>query len=125
MLLNAASALFGGALGALFRFLISEIFPLNKMGIPLTIITVNFVGCLLMGAADGIFEKVSAPAHYKYFLTVGLLGGFTTFSTFSLEFANLIRNGHTASGFLYVFISVLAALTGFWIGYFLSRGLKI
>jgi CrcB protein len=120
-MLNAASVIFGGAFGALLRFLISEIFPLNKLGIPLTIIIVNFAGCFFMGAADGIFEKISAPNHYKYFLTVGLLGGFTTFSTFSLEFANLIRNGHFLNGAIYVIVSVFAALIGFWLGYSLIK----
>ena len=122
MFLNAAAVFFGGAFGALFRFLLSEIFPLNKFGIPLTIILINFAGCFLMGLADGVFEKFVLPSHSKYFVTVGLLGGFTTFSAFSLEFADLIRNGHLLNSFIYVAISVFTALAGFWLGYLLSKG---
>ncbi|MDR2192757.1 MAG: fluoride efflux transporter CrcB [Endomicrobium sp.] len=124
MFLNAVAVFLGGDFGAMFRFLISETFPLNKFGMPLTIILVNFIGCFLMGLADGVFEKFAEHARHKYFLTAGLLGGFTTFSTFSLEFANLIKSGRLASGFLYVFVSVAAALIGFWLGYALSRAVK-
>ena len=117
MFTKAVAVFFGGAIGTLLRFLISEIFPLNKLGIPLTIILINFIGCFLMGMADGMFEKFTAPHHYRYFVTVGLLGGFTTFSAFSLEFAGLIRNGYVLNGFIYVVISVFSAIAGFWLGY--------
>jgi CrcB protein len=122
MFANAAAVFFGGAFGALFRFLISEIFPLNKFGIPLTIMLINFAGCFLMGIADGAFEKFAPPRHYRYFLTAGLLGGFTTFSAFSLEFANLARSGQVLNGCIYAAVSVFAALAGFCLGYSLSKG---
>ncbi|MDR3112866.1 MAG: fluoride efflux transporter CrcB [Endomicrobium sp.] len=122
MFLNAAAVFFGGAFGAMFRFLISEIFPLSRFGIPITIMLVNFIGCFLMGLADGFFEKFSLQSHYRHFFTVGLLGGFTTFSTFSLEFANLIRSGHFINGAIYAAVSVITALIGFWLGYSLIKG---
>ena len=124
MLLNAAAVFFGGAIGSLFRFLIAEFLPMKKFGIPLTIIVVNILGCFIMGMADAFFESRTAATQYRYFITVGLLGGFTTFSAFSLDFANLIKNGQMISGAIYVLISVVFALIGFWLGYSLIKALR-
>ena len=121
MFLNGVAVFLGGAFGSLFRFLISEWFPVNKFNIPLTIIIINFTGCFIMGMADGVFERFTVQSHYKYFVTVGLLGGFTTFSAFSLEFSNLIRNGNIFSSMLYAVLSVFPALIGFWLGYSMVR----
>lgn len=124
MIQNALAVFFGGAFGALFRFLISEFFPVVKWGIPFTIIIVNFLGCFVMGFFDSLYENKIPHSQVKHFLTVGLLGGFTTFSTFSLEFANLIKNGDFIHSFTYLFVSVFMALAGFFAGYILAKLLK-
>ncbi|MCL1971391.1 MAG: fluoride efflux transporter CrcB [Endomicrobia bacterium] len=124
MFLNAVAVFLGGAFGSLFRFLISEWFPVNKFNIPLTIIIINFTGSFIMGMADGVFGRFTVQNHYRYFVTVGLLGGFTTFSAFSLEFSNLIRNGNVFSSMLYVVLSVFPALIGFWLGYSIIKLIK-
>jgi CrcB protein len=124
MLQNALAVFAGGAFGSLFRFLISEFFPLNKFGIPFTIILVNFAGCFVMGFTDSLYESKIQSAQIKHFLMVGLLGGFTTFSTFSLEFANLLKQGDIARSFLYAAVSVLMAFVGFFAGYMLAKIFK-
>lgn len=124
MIQNALAVFFGGAFGALFRFLISEFFPVVKWGIPLTIIIINFAGCFIMGFVDSLFENKIPHSQVKHFLTIGLLGGFTTFSTFSLEFSNLIKNGNFLNSFIYLFVSVFMALAGFFAGYMLAKIFK-
>ena len=57
MALNIFAVFFGGAFGALFRYLLTLAVPLNKFGIPITIMLVNFVGCLFMGFMDSISEN--------------------------------------------------------------------
>ncbi|MDR2426138.1 MAG: fluoride efflux transporter CrcB [Endomicrobium sp.] len=124
MIGNILAVFFGGALGALFRFLISEFLPVIRWGIPFTIIIVNFTGCFIMGFADSFYESKIVDSYIRYFLTVGLLGGFTTFSTFSLEFYGLIKSGNIAGSFIYLFISVFMSLAGFIAGYTAARLLK-
>ncbi len=121
---KALAVFFGGAFGALFRFLLSEFFPLSRWGIPFTIIFINFAGCFIMGAADAFFDKDSSGSHLKHFVVIGLLGGFTTFSSFSLEFSNLMRDNNIIGSFAYVAISVIMALSGFWFGYMLVKSIK-
>ncbi|AKL97558.1 fluoride efflux transporter CrcB [Endomicrobium proavitum] len=125
MLKNAIAVFLGGAFGSLFRFLISEALPVVKYGIPFTVIFINFAGCFIMGAADGVFEICQPAKVTKHFLTVGLLGGFTTFSAFSLEFSTLIKSGSYGGASLYLLISIFMALLGFWLGYFLIKFVKL
>jgi CrcB protein len=124
MIQNALAVFIGGAFGSLFRFLISEFFPLTRWSIPFTIIIINFAGCFIMGFADSFYESRISDTQIKIFLMTGLLGGFTTFSTFSLEFYGLIKSGNFAGSFLYLFISVFMALAGFAAGYAAARLLK-
>jgi CrcB protein len=124
MIQNALAVFFGGAFGALFRFLISEFFPVSKWGIPFTIIAINFIGCFIMGFADCMFENRIHGSHVRYFVMSGLLGGFTTFSAFSLEFSTLLRQGNVIHSFVYVSVSVLTALLGFFAGYMLAKIFK-
>ena len=124
MVMNALAVFFGGAFGALFRFLISEFLPVIKWGMPFTIIGVNFFGCFVMGFLDSLCENKIPSTQVKHFLMIGLLGGFTTFSTFSLEFSNLVKQGNIMHSFVYVFLSVFTAIAGFWIGYWLAKIIK-
>jgi len=124
MVANAVAVFFGGALGALSRFLFSEFLPMSKWGIPFTIMFVNFSGCFVMGALDSFFENQGAGPGAKHFLMIGFLGGFTTFSAFSLEFANLMKNNGLAISAVYVVLSVFTALFGFFAGYMLVKAFK-
>jgi CrcB protein len=115
----------GGALGALARHsLSSTIYELTGPGFPWGIFAVNILGGLMMGLIVELSAlKLSLTPETRAFLTTGVLGGFTTFSTFSLDSALLIQRGAYASAAGYmigsVTLSVLALFGGLW----LIRGL--
>jgi CrcB protein len=76
----------GGALGAVLRFYLAmSIGRAGFGGFPLGIFSVNVLGCALMGVVYVLVERLDLSDELRFFLTVGLLGAFTTFSTFSLE----------------------------------------
>lgn len=84
---------------------------------PFGTITVNVVGSLLMGVAIGWFAHKADPGQaWRLFLATGILGGFTTFSAFSLDFALLYERGQFALAALYLIASVTLALLGLFIG---------
>tara|TARA_R110002110_G_scaffold117021_43_gene289323 strand:- start:1557 stop:1937 length:381 start_codon:yes stop_codon:yes gene_type:complete len=114
----------GGAIGAALRFL-SGVAVLRLAGpqdFPVAVIMVNVIGSFLMG----IFVVLAAHkglTHYSPFVMTGVLGGFTTFSAFSLETVTLIeRQDLTAAG-LYVVLSVGLSLAGLMAGLWLARGI--
>jgi CrcB protein len=124
MLSSTIVVFFGGAIGAVTRFLISEWFPIAKFGIPLTIIIINFFGCFLMGVCDGLFQNFTQNYKVRHFLTIGFLVSFTTFSSFSLEFFTLLRSNHFIEGVLYLIFSLVISLLGFLLGYSLIKVLS-
>jgi CrcB protein len=90
--------------------------------VPLAIVTVNLVGSFLMGA----FVVVAAQRglmQYAPLVMTGLLGGFTTFSAFSLETVTLMERGDYGAAALYVAVSVVGAVGALMLGMILTRGL--
>jgi CrcB protein len=115
----------GGALGAMLRFgagrLIGTIWPTN---FPLATLLINIVGSVLMGLFAGVLTKFlpSWGEAGRLFLAVGVLGGFTTFSSFSLETVALIERGEMVSAVAYVLLSVVVCLLGLYLGLLVTRG---
>lgn len=104
----------GGALGAMLRYAISLI-P-NKTDFPIFTLLTNFLGAFLIGIVIGLTEKKDLSEKSILFWKTGVCGGFTTFSTFSLEAVTLIENGHTCMGIIYIVFSVALCLLGVVIG---------
>jgi CrcB protein len=93
-------------------------------GFPYGTLTVNVVGSLVMGLMAAWFAFEGSPSqHWRLFLTTGILGGFTTFSTFSLDTALLYERGELGLAALYVVVSVAAGLAGLFGGLALVRSL--
>ncbi|MDR3111751.1 MAG: CrcB family protein [Elusimicrobiota bacterium] len=115
MITNAAAVFLGGGFGALCRFLLSELVPLNKWGIPFTIISVNFLGCFLIGIFGAFFMVFIPPHKIRHFIITGFIGGFTTFSSVFLEIEILARNNINGTVF-YVLLTIILPSIGFFIG---------
>ncbi|KHA53627.1 fluoride efflux transporter CrcB [Sulfitobacter geojensis] len=117
---------FGGALGAALRFL-SGVAVLRLTGpaeFPVAIITVNVIGSFLMG----VFVVVAAHrglTHLSPFVMTGILGGFTTFSAFSLETVTLMERGAFGAAAIYVALSVGLSIAALMAGLWLARGVLI
>jgi fluoride exporter len=93
-------------------------------GFPHGTLTVNIVGSLLMGLLAGWFAHKADPGQtWRLFLTTGILGGFTTFSAFSLDAALLIERGQLGLAALYALASPVLAIAGLFAGLWLIRAI--
>ncbi|HQX28061.1 MAG TPA: fluoride efflux transporter CrcB [Alphaproteobacteria bacterium] len=108
----------GGALGSVLRY--GTYIGAGKMlgmNFPWGTLIVNIVGSFLIGALTGMFASVWQPSEeMKLFLITGFLGGFTTFSAFSLDFANLWNGGTTTMAVIYVVMSVTVSIVALFAG---------
>jgi len=113
----------GGALGSIARYLMaSSIQTASGWEFPIGTVLVNILGCFLMGILYVLIVARHDPRHdLRALLMVGAMGGFTTFSSFSLETVTLAMNGHYTSATLNVLISVATCLTGTMLGVALAR----
>lgn len=108
----------GGAAGAVLRYAISLI-P-YKGGFPLLTLITNIIGAVLIGFIVGYASKKSVGENALLFLKTGFCGGFTTFSTFSLEAYSLFSDGNSLLAVLYAFLSAACCVGGVWLGIMLS-----
>ena len=113
----------GGALGAVSRhFLAAWIARITGHGFPWGIMVVNILGSFIMGLLiTYLSHHFNTTPELRAFIVVGLLGGFTTFSTFSLETVLLIERGQMAEAAGYVTGSVVLAVSGLFAGMWLGR----
>jgi CrcB protein len=112
----------GSFLGGAGRFLVSMAMKSVSKGFPWATLAVNLVGCFLIGLLWGVFNKNGTEgSNWALFLTVGLCGGFTTFSTFSKEALVMLQGGNIWGFAGYVAISIIAGIALVALGYFLVR----
>ncbi len=99
------------------RYLLSQLIQ-NKVltTFPYGTLTVNIIGCFLIGIVYGIAERSGLSNEWRLFIATGILGGFTTFSAFSYESISLMRDGQAGSALLYVAFSVVLGLLATWAG---------
>ena len=111
----------GGALGAVARYGVGRILPMG--GWPYATLTVNVVGGLLMGLLTGwlAFRGGASQEGVRLFAAVGVLGGFTTFSAFSLETALMIERRQLGLAAAYVGLSVVLSVAALFIGLMIAR----
>lgn len=111
----------GGALGAVARYGAGRVLPMGDW--PYATLTVNVVGGLLMGLLTGwlAFRGGAEQESVRLFAAVGVLGGFTTFSAFSLETAQMIERGRIGMAAAYVGLSVVLSVAALFAGLWIAR----
>lgn len=112
----------GGALGAMARVGISSLFPSTILNFPLKILCINVLGCFAAGVLVELMAFHWNPSvNIRHFLIQGLLGGFTTFSAFAIEYGLLYEKGTHFSAILYAVLSVVLSIFFFFCGLRLMR----
>ena len=120
-LASIAAVAAGGAVGAVLRYMIS-LLPFRGE-FPTATLIVNLLGALVIGFIAGFNASGKYNANAVTFFKTGVCGGFTTFSTFSLEAFGLLEKGRTALGVAYILLSVAGCLLGVWLGIMLGKRL--
>lgn len=106
-MLNCLAVGLGGFIGAILRYFISLIPIKNPESFPITTFIINIIGAFAIGCiALAVSKNENIDPRLLLFLKVGICGGFTTFSTFSLETAELIKNGSIIIAVIYIVLSV-------------------
>ena len=121
MIMSFLQVALGGAIGAALRFGVGLAVVRFASGpFPVAILTVNVLGSFLMGLFV-VWSFQRGFEHWNLFVMTGILGGFTTFSAFSLEAFTLIERGAFGSAMLYVVLSVLVSVSALIAGVMLAR----
>ena len=121
--MNYAIVALGGGIGAALRYGVNVNAPkLFGADYPWHTLIVNVVGCFVMGLLTELMAlKLNVGQEWRLFMTTGILGGYTTFSAFSLDTVLLYERGETAMAALYVLASVALAIGGLFAGLALVR----
>ena len=113
----------GGFIGTIFRFLISSLIEKSfATSFPIGTLLVNLIGCFLIGLVSGYFsQKTGDQTQLFFFLTIGILGGFTTFSAIAIDSQLFIENGEFLKMLFYITTQIIVGITLCLIGYNLMK----
>lgn len=112
----------GSFIGGAARYIISFAMKTASKGFPWGTLLVNLLGCLVIGLLWGYLSKSASENNsWTLFMTVGICGGFTTFSTFSKEALMMLQAGNFMSFLAYIIISVIVGIALVAAGYYLIR----
>jgi len=112
----------GGAVGALARYGVGRLQPHAPDQFPWATLEINAVGCVLIGVLMVVITELTTPHRLaRPFLGVGVLGGFTTFSTYAVDIQQLLMRQRPGLALAYLSSTVFAALAGVWLGVTATR----
>lgn len=124
-MLNILAIFIGGGLGSLSRYGVAILLKMYSMDFPVATLGVNIIGSLILGFTIALFwNKLPVSNTHdtlRLAITVGFCGGLTTFSTFSWETFDMIKQGEFLLAFLYALTSVLVCILAISLGAFLSK----
>lgn len=121
-MLNVLAIFIGGGLGSISRYYLSLLMKAYSLNFPVATLSVNIMGSLILGFAAALFwRETHLHTTLKLAITVGFCGGLTTFSTFSWETFDLIKNGEYLLAVIYAVISVLVCVLAISLGAFLTK----
>ena len=114
----------GGAIGTILRYVMGGLDYRFSSGVfPVSTLVVNVTGSLAIGFLWGIVDRFAVSPNVRLFIFIGILGGYTTFSTFSLETFNLMRDGEYRIAALNTALSVALSIGAVFVGYIISKSL--
>lgn len=123
MLFKMFIAGLGGFIGTLCRYVLND-FIYRAMQYPLFpygTFTINILGCFFIGLIASLAETRIISPDVRLFIQIGMLGGFTTFSSFGLETFNLLRDGQFILGAMNVLLQAGIGLLAVWLGYYVGQ----
>ena len=121
---NIAAVAIGGAVGSLGRYGIAVLAArLSQMNFPLGTLLANIGGCMVIGLCWSYFDKVQISHEFRLFLFTGILGGFTTFSTYARESIQFFKAGEIVNALSYILISNITGLAMVAIGFLVGERL--
>jgi fluoride exporter len=111
----------GGAVGAVLRYLVSgAVHSLMGPVFPWGTLSVNLIGCFAIGVLWGLFDATTVSPNVRAGVLLGILGSFTTFSTFGFESLNLLRSGETTMGIVNLLASNVLGVLLVYVGLVIS-----
>ena len=112
----------GGAVGAVLRYLTSNFYRFYFPNFPIGTLFINFIGSFLIGIlASNLESRGTSYIFIKYFLIIGILGSFTTFSTFSLETVQLVNDKKLFLSLVYILLSISLCIFGAFFGFNINK----
>lgn len=112
----------GGAIGTLLRYFVSNLdYKYSNAVFPLSTFIINITGSFAIGFIWGLSEKAYVSPNIRLFLFIGILGGYTTFSTFSLETFNLIRDSEYKIAISNILLTNVIGISSVFFGFFVSK----
>jgi len=121
-LINLIYVASGGAVGAVLRYLTSNFYRFYFPNFPIGTLFINFIGSFLIGIlASNLDSRGTSYIFIKYFLIIGILGSFTTFSTFSLETIQLVNDKKLFLSLVYILLSISLCIFGAYFGFNINK----